>query len=159
MRSVRAMGRVIDKDLTKYLLYSCVGETMKSEDFAKRAGEILLIPLKPILKVFNWTTDYAGFGAAFVKPIPVLLMLLVISYPGWSFPLWLAWARSVTQLWQYVIYVLWLIQFPVIFSVGVFAGYHIVSTAKEPDYRKVWDVEKSVGEYVELVRKPKASKR
>lgn len=132
---------------------------MKGEDFAKTLGKVLSIPLKPILKVSGWANNYTGFGAVFVKPIPILFMFIFLWYPLWSFPLWLMWAHSVTRLWQYVIYVLWLVQFPIIFSAVAFVGYYIVSRAKERDYREVWDVDKSVKEYLELLERHKASKR
>jgi hypothetical protein len=132
---------------------------MKSEDFVERFGRVLSIPLKPFLKVSKWAIDYTGFGAEFVKPIPVLLMLVVISHPLWSFPMWLMLAHSVTRLWQYVIYVLWIIQLPFILWGGAFVGYYIAGKSTEPDYRKVWDVEKSVKEYTELLEELEANKR
>lgn len=131
---------------------------MDSEDWAMTFGKVLSIPVKPILWVSDWASNYAGFGAAFVKPIPVIFMLLFISYPVWSFPLWLMWSQSVASLWQYVIYVLWLVQFPLILSAGFFVGYYIVSKAKEPDH-KLWDVDKSLKEYLGVLRRSKGSKR
>lgn len=133
---------------------------MKSEDLPEKVGKVLSVPLKPILKVAVWASDYTGFGAVFFKPIPVVMMALFIFYPWLSYPLWLRWAHSVPCLWQYVIYVLWLIQFPVIFSVVTFVGYYFFRKAKEiityKDFQ--WDVNRSLENYIEFLERRKTSR-
>lgn len=79
--------------------------------------------LSPVRRLWNFLIDYTGFGAPFVKAISVVLMLIVMAYPWWSYPLWLSLAQSVTLLQQYVIYVVWLSQWLIVIIVAAAIGY------------------------------------
>jgi len=62
--------------------------------------------------------DYSGQFAFIVKAIPVIIMLVIIAYPWWSYPLWLSLSMTLKEPYSYIIYVVWLSQWVL---VGLFA--------------------------------------
>jgi hypothetical protein len=60
-----------------------------------------------LISFLSWTVDYSGIGAEFVKALPVILVLLCVTYPWWSFPFWLRLSLLCGEPLCYVIYALW----------------------------------------------------
>jgi len=67
-----------------------------------------------IIKVIRWSINYVGLGAEFVKLIPILLMVIIVIYPLWSYPLWV-WFAFWLGPWSILALFLWLVQWPLIF--------------------------------------------
>jgi len=58
---------------------------MKEKERFKKIFQIF----RPILGFVEWTLDYTGPFAGWVKTIPVILMAICIFYPAWSLPFWI----------------------------------------------------------------------
>jgi len=67
-----------------------------------------------IVRVVRWAINYVGPGAELIKLIPILLMVIFIIYPLWSYPLWI-WFALWLGPWSIIAFILWLIQWPLIF--------------------------------------------
>jgi hypothetical protein len=68
--------------------------------------------------LWNWSVDYCGFGAEFVKAIPVLIQVAIIGYPLWSLPIFLGVSQGLPRILQYGVYGLWVGQWCVIAVLG-----------------------------------------
>ena len=77
-----------------------------------------LAVIKHLVSLFWKCVDYSGQFAFIVKAIPVIIMLVIIAYPWWSYPLWLSLSMTLKEPYSYIIYVVWLSQWVL---VGLFA--------------------------------------
>lgn len=62
-------------------------------------------------RFITWTIEYTGPFAALVKAIPVMLMAVFITFPLYTYPLWLMWAQAMGEPGCYFIYALWWLMF------------------------------------------------
>lgn len=86
--------------------------------------EAVLVKLYRLpIKLWNWTVNYAGFGATFIKLIPVVIEVLIISYPVLTYTYILGWSQTLTPAWQLLTLILWFVQFPTIFIVTAWTEY------------------------------------
>lgn len=68
----------------------------------------LVLPILRIGKtLIEWTVDYTGPLAEFVKTIPILLMAVFVLFPVWSYPFLLLASQKVGAPGNYIIYVFW----------------------------------------------------
>jgi hypothetical protein len=60
--------------------------------------------------LWDWTNNYSGRFAPVVKGIPVAVIAVGVTYPWWSFPLWMWLGLTVGVPWCYVVGVAYVIQ-------------------------------------------------
>jgi len=87
----------------------------------------LVLPILRVVKAFiNWTIDYTGPLAEFVKTIPILLMSAFVLFPVWSYPFWIWAGQTIGPPGNYLIYAFWWLMI-----VGSLVGAAIVGYARE----------------------------
>ena len=79
--------------------------------------------ISPFTKLFSFASDYAGSGAEFVKILPVLMIALAVSYPLWSFPIYLWLSVVYGEPLNYILYTLWISQILIIIAVVAYFDY------------------------------------
>jgi len=93
----------------------------------KRLGllvpNLLKLPIAALVALFEWATDYDGFAALLVKPIPVLMMFCFVLFPWWSLPLWIMAGYTLGTPLCYVVLVLWLLVHGVCVVLGLTVQY------------------------------------
>jgi hypothetical protein len=62
------------------------------------------------VSLFLWSASYSGRFAFIVKAIPAIMMLIIVAYPWWSFPLWISLSLKVGEPWCYGVYAVWVFQ-------------------------------------------------
>ena len=87
---------------------------------------------RKIKKIFSyvagfteWMLDYEGLGAPLVKALYVILLLIVLMYPWWSYPLWINFGLWLGKAWSIIALTLWLIQWPTLFLLAAYVKYRM----------------------------------
>lgn len=125
---------------------------------------------RKIKKIFSyvagfteWMLDYEGLGAPLVKALYITLLLIVLMYPWWSYPLWINFGLWLGKTWSIIALTLWLIQWPTLFLLTAYIKYRMEGSDRrykmELSRKFEWNIKKYAKEYLELLNKNSRQKR
>jgi hypothetical protein len=77
-----------------------------------------------VARPIAWAINYTGPLAEFVKPIPVILMIIGVFAPAWGYVMWLNVALKVGEPWNYGIFAAYIfVSWIVMPALGAVIGY------------------------------------